>query len=422
MDLFTKGKTEQPLAWRMMPGELDEFFGQEDLLGPGRPLRRLIEEDRIVSLILFGPPGTGKTALSRIIARKTRARYISLNAVTSGVKDIRDAMVFARREKTILFIDEIHRFNKLQQDALLPHVESGEIILIGASTENPFFALIPALASRSHIFEFKPLKASDLKRVIQRALTSPRGLGEYKIEIDSDSIDFICNQAAGDARKALNMLEIAFLTNYKDGVSPTIITLDSIKDALQIKSKYYSEEEHYNIISAFIKSMRGSDPDAALYWLARMLSSGEDPMFIARRIVICASEDVGNADPQALQVAVSAMFAVEKIGMPEARIPLAQATIYVATAPKSNASYVAIEKALEAVETRPLQDVPAHLKDAHYRGAKKLNRGIGYKYPHDFDDHFVKQEYMERRMSFYFPSDQGFEKEIKKIMNKRRTA
>ncbi len=422
MDLFTKENTERPLAWRMMPTDLDEFYGQEDLLGPGRPLRRLIEEDRIVSLILFGPPGTGKTALSRIIARKTKARYISLNAVTAGVKDIRDAMVFARREKTILFIDEIHRFNKLQQDALLPHVESGEIILIGASTENPFFALIPALASRSHIFEFKPLSITDLKKVIERALTSPRGLGEYKIEIDSDSIDFICNQAAGDARKALNMLEIAFLTNYKEGVSPTIITLDSIKDALQIKSKYYSEEEHYNIISAFIKSMRGSDPDAALYWLARMLSSGEDPMFIARRIVICASEDVGNADPQALQVAVSAMYAVEKIGMPEARIPLAQATIYVATAPKSNASYVAIENAIEAVETQPLQDVPAHLKDAHYRGAKRLKRGVGYKYPHDFDGHYVEQEYLERKLKFYFPSDQGFEREIKKIMNKRRTA
>ncbi len=404
----------------MMPETLDEFCGQQELLGEGKPLRRLIEEDRIVSLILFGPPGTGKTALSRIIAHRTRARYIALNAVTSGVKDIRDALVFARRERTILFIDEIHRFNKLQQDALLPHVESGEIILIGASTQNPFFALIPALSSRSHIFEFKPLREDEIITLLERALISPKGLGEYEIRIDREVFKLIALHASGDARKALNILELAFLANYKEGQSPTVITTDAVSEALQTRMLYYDEEEHYNIISAFIKSMRGSDPDAALYWLARMIASGEDPMFIARRIVICASEDVGNADPQALGVAVAAMQAVEKIGMPEGRIPLAQATVYVATAPKSNASYMAIERAIKAVKEEPLQDVPAHLMDAHYKGAKRLNRGIGYKYPHDFQGHYVPQQYMESQRNFYIPSDQGFERTIKTLMNKRR--
>ncbi len=420
MELFFNDKRERPLAWRMMPESLEEFCGQQELLGEGKPLRRLIEEDRIVSLILYGPPGTGKTALSRIIARKTRARYISLNAVTSGVKDIRDALVFAKRERTILFVDEIHRFNRLQQDALLPHVESGDITLIGASTQNPFFALIPALASRSHIFEFKPLKEEEILVLLERALSSPKGLGEYEISIDRQTLKLIALHASGDARKALNLLELAFLANYKEGISPTVITPDRVRESIQTGMLYYDEEEHYNIISAFIKSMRGSDPDAALYWLARMIESGEDPMFIARRIVICASEDVGNADPQALQVSVAAMQAVEKIGMPEGRIPLAQATLYVATAPKSNASYRAIEAALEAVRNEPLQEVPSHLKDAHYPGAKRLNRGVGYKYPHDFQGHYVPQQYMERQRSFYIPSDQGYEKTIKSLMNRRR--
>ncbi|RMG67854.1 MAG: replication-associated recombination protein A [Nitrospirae bacterium] len=420
MEFDFNGQRQRPLAWRMMPESLEEFCGQEELLGEGKPLRRLIEQDRIVSLILFGPPGTGKTALSRIIARKTRARYIALNAVTSGVKDIRDALVFAKREKTILFIDEIHRFNRLQQDALLPHVESGEIILIGASTQNPFFALIPALSSRSHIFEFKPLKEEDLITLLNRAITSPKGLGEFDLIVDDDALKLIALYASGDARKALNLLELAFLSTYKEGQSPTRITTEVVRESTQSRMLYYDEEEHYNIISAFIKSMRGSDPDAALYWLARMIESGEDPMFIARRIVICASEDVGNADPVALQLAVAAMQAVEKIGMPEGRIPLAQATLYVATAPKSNASYLAIEKALEAVKNEPLQDVPSHLKDAHYRGAERLKRGIGYKYPHNFQGHYVPQQYMERQRSFYNPSDQGYERTIKILMNKRR--
>ncbi len=420
MDLFSNEIKTRPLAWRMMPGSLDEFVGQEDLLAEGRPLRRLIEEDRIVSLILFGPPGTGKTALSRIIAASTNSQFVSLNAVTSGVKEVREALRYGRTGRIILFIDEIHRFNRLQQDALLPHVESGEITLIGASTQNPFFSLVPALSSRSQIFEFKPLSSDDLKILILRALISPKGLGEYSIEIGEETISMICHLASGDARKAFNILELAFLTAKDEKGGKIRITDEHVRAATRKRALYYDEEEHYDIISAFIKSMRGSDPDAAVYWLARMIESGEDPLFIARRIVICASEDVGNADPMALQVAVSAMHALERIGMPEGRIPLAQATIYVATAPKSNASYLAIEKAIETVQNSPLQQVPSHLRDSHYRGARRLNRGTGYKYPHDYEGHFVKQKYLEMEKSFYAPSGEGYEREIRKIMERRR--
>ncbi len=420
MDLFSNEIKNRPLAWRMMPGSLDEFVGQEELLAEGRPLRRLIEEDRIVSLILFGPPGTGKTALSRIIAASTNSQFVSLNAVTSGVKEVREALRYGRRGRIILFIDEIHRFNRLQQDALLPHVESGELTLIGASTQNPFFSLVPALSSRSQIFEFKPLSLDDLKVLLLRALSSPKGLGEYSLEIEDETIDLICHLASGDARKAFNILELAFLTAKDEKGGEIRITDEHVRAATQKRALYYDEEEHYDIISAFIKSMRGSDPDAAVYWLARMIESGEDPLFIARRIVICASEDVGNADPMALQVAVSAMNALERIGMPEGRIPLAQAAIYVATAPKSNASYLAIEKAIESVHNNPLQQVPFHLRDSHYRGAQRLNRGTGYKYPHDYEGHFVKQQYLEMEKSFYDPSGEGYEREIRKIMEKRR--
>jgi len=420
MDLFSNEIKNRPLAWRMMPGSLDEFVGQEELLAEGRPLRRLIEEDRIVSLILFGPPGTGKTALSRIIAASTNSQFVSLNAVTSGVKEVREALRYGRRGRIILFIDEIHRFNRLQQDALLPHVESGELTLIGASTQNPFFSLVPALSSRSQIFEFKPLSLDDLKVLLLRALSSPKGLGEYSLEIEDETIDLICHLASGDARKAFNILELAFLTAKDEKGGEIRITDEHVRAATQKRALYYDEEEHYDIISAFIKSMRGSDPDAAVYWLARMIESGEDPLFIARRIVICASEDVGNADPMALQVAVSAMNALERIGMPEGRIPLAQAAIYVATAPKSNASYLAIEKAIESVHNNPLQQVPFHLRDSHYRGAQRLNRGTGYKYPHDYEGHFVKQQYLEMEKSFYDPSGEGYEREIRKIMERRR--
>ncbi|RMG04961.1 MAG: replication-associated recombination protein A [Nitrospirae bacterium] len=420
MDLFRDEIKHRPLAWRMMPGSLEEFVGQDELLLPGRPLRRLIEEDRIVSLILYGPPGTGKTALARIIAETTRSHFISLNAVTSGVKDIRDAIRYGRKGRLILFIDEIHRFNRLQQDALLPHVESGEVTLIGASTQNPFFSIVPALSSRSHIFEFKPLGKEAIKTILLRALSSPKGLGEYNIEISHETLQRICALACGDARKALNILELAFLTARKEGTDRIVITDEHIRLSTQGSALYYDEDEHYDVISAFIKSMRGSDPDASVYYLARMIASGEDPLFIARRIVICAAEDVGNADPMALVVATSAMRAVEKIGMPEGRIPLAQATIYVATAPKSNASYLAIERAMESVREGPVLQVPAHLRDSHYSGAKRLGRGEGYKYPHNYEGHFVEQKYLEKEMTFYTPTGEGYEKEITRIMERRR--
>ncbi len=421
MELFLTEKKKKPLAWRMMPESLQEFVGQEELLGDGRPLRRLIEEDSIVSLILYGPPGTGKTAIARIIAKITKARFVALNAVTAGVKDIREAIASAGFGRTILFVDEIHRFNRLQQDALLPHVESGEITLIGASTHNPFFSLVPALASRSIIFEFKPLSPEQIKVLLRRALTSPKGLSDYGVELEERAAEHIALQSAGDARKALNMLEIAFLTLYRPSEGRVTITIEGLKESLQQKTLYYDEDEHYDVISAFIKSMRGSDPDAAVYWLARMIASGEDPMFIARRIVICASEDVGNADPRALQVAVSAMLALEKIGMPEGRIPLAQAAIYVATAPKSNASYLAVERAGDSVANEPLQSVPTHLMDAHYPGAERLGRGAGYKYPHNYKGHYVRQRYLEHERVFYEPSEEGYERTIKNLMKRRRS-
>ncbi len=405
----------------MMPESLQEFVGQEELLGEGRPLRRLIEEDRIVSLILYGPPGTGKTALARIIAGKTKARFLSLNAVTAGVKDIRNAVASSGSGRTILFVDEIHRFNRLQQDALLPHVESGEITLIGASTQNPFFALVPALASRSVIFEFSPLSPAEIKVLLKRALSSEKGFGSRDVEVEEKAMDYIAERCSGDARKALNMLELAFVTASPPDSGKVTVTAEVLKTALQQKTLYYDEDEHYDIISAFIKSMRGSDPDAAVYWLARMIASGEDPMFIARRIVVCASEDVGNADPMALNVAVSAMLALEKVGMPEGRIILSQAAIYVATAPKSNASYVAVERAGHAVLNAPLQRVPGHLRDSHYAGAERLGRGSGYKYPHDYDGHYVRQKYLEHEQTFYEPTDEGYEREIKNTMRKRRS-
>jgi putative ATPase len=405
----------------MQPEDFDDFLGQSHLLGPHMPLRRLIEEDKIVSLILYGPPGTGKTALAHIIAKKTRAEFISINAVTAGIKEIREAVSSVRSEKTILFVDEIHRFNKIQQDALLPHIETGELTLIGASTQNPFFALVPALSSRSMIFQFHPIPNDDLKRLVTRALSDTRGLGDHHASIQDEAVDFIASVSEGDARRALNILELAFLSSTDGGEGRRIITLAHVKEVLQNKTLYYDEDDHYDTISAFIKSMRGSDPDAAVYWMAKMIESGEDPLFIARRIVICASEDVGNADPQALVVAVSAMHALERIGMPEGRIPLSQAAIYVAAAPKSNASYAAVEKAIEEIRTRPVQQVPDHLKDSHYAGAKRLGAGKGYLYPHRFDGHYIPQDYMHIHKSFYTPSSEGYEKVIKSRLQKRRS-
>jgi len=404
----------------MQPEDFEDFLGQAHLLDRNKPLRRLIEDDKIVSVIFYGPPGTGKTALAHIIARKTKARFIAINAVTAGIKDIREAVDSSRGQRAILFVDEIHRFNKTQQDALLPHVEKGEIILVGASTQNPFFSLVPALSSRSLIFPFKPIPADELKKLLYRAISDKKGLGEYEISLQQDAADFIASVCNGDARKALNILELSFLSSLEAGQNKVLITLAQVKEVTQNRSIYYDEDEHYNIISAFIKSMRGSDPDATVYWMAKMLEAGEDPLFIARRIIICAAEDVGNADPQALVVAVSALHAFEKIGLPEGRIPLAQAALYVATAPKSNASYVAIDNAIEAVRNEPAREVPDHLKDASYKSAKKLGAGVGYLYPHSYDGHYVKQVYMPEQKTFYTPSSEGFEKILHERIQKRR--
>jgi putative ATPase len=405
----------------MQPGSLEEFIGQSHVLGHGKPLREAIESDSIVSLILYGPPGTGKTALAHIIAKRTRAHFLALNAVTSGIGDIKEALKDARSAaKAILFIDEIHRFNKLQQDALLPDVESGVVTLIGASTQNPFFSIIPALSSRSMIFQFFPLTVPEIRIIIERALKNrENGLGGYDIKLEPDAEDFIASMSEGDARRALNALEMGFL--MLKSKRDSIFDIRLAKEVLQKKTLYYSEDEHYDTISAFIKSMRGGDPDAVLYWLAKMIEAGEDPLYIARRIVICASEDVGNADPRALEVAVAAFHAVESIGMPEGRIPLAQAAIYIAMAPKSNSSYKGIENALSAVREERLSPVPAHLKSANYKGASRLGAGIGYKYPHNFKEHYVEQQYMINGKNFFFPSDQGYEKIFKKRLSKRRS-
>ncbi|MBI5638909.1 MAG: replication-associated recombination protein A [Nitrospirae bacterium] len=404
----------------MQPKNFEDFLGQPHLLDKNKPLRRLIEDDKIVSLILYGPPGTGKTALAHIIARKTKADFIPLNAVTAGIKEIREAVQSVRGEKTILFVDEIHRFNKTQQDALLPHIETGELTLIGASTQNPFFSLVPALSSRSLIFQFFPIPSGLIKKLLMKALSDKGGLGQYPVVLEDNAADFIASVCEGDARRALNILELSFLSSSDSAAAQYRITLQHAKEMLQNRSIYYDEDDHFNTISAFIKSMRGSDPDAAVYWLAKMIEAGEDPLFIARRIVICASEDVGNADPHALCVAVAAMHALEKIGMPEGRIPLAQAAIYVASAPKSNASYLAIDKAAGCIRNEPLQKVPDHLRDSSYRAAGRLGAGKGYLYPHDFEDHFVKQDYMQTQKSFYTPSSEGYEKIIKSRLQKRR--
>ena len=411
MDLFEKEAVDQPLAYRMCPGSLDEYVGQNHILGPGKLLRRAIESDRITSIIVYGPPGTGKTALARIIAAKTKAHFEWLNAAAIGLDEIRKVIQQAKSRrvkgmKTIVFLDEIHRFNKLQQDALLPDVEEGNITLISATVENPYFYVNSALLSRSQIFELKPLSAEDILTVLHNALNDKdRGLGNLDIIADENALKHIAKMSDGDARKALSALEVAALTTPPDDRSRRIhITIDIAEESIQKKVIVYDKkgDQHYDTISAFIKSMRGSDPDAAVYYLAKMIYAGEDPRFIARRIVICASEDVGNADPMALIIATSALRAVEFIGMPEAKIPLAQATIYVAQAPKSNAGYKAIEAALKDVSTEETMEVPDHLKDSHYPGAKKLGHGTGYKYPHDYGG-YVEQEYLKKKKKYYNP-------------------
>ncbi len=420
MELF-KINRKSPLAWRMQPRNLDDFVGQSHILAIGKPLREAIERDSIVSLILYGPPGTGKTALAHIIAKKTEALFISLNAVTSGIGDIKDALKEADAvPRAILFIDEIHRFNKLQQDALLPDVEKGTVTLIGASTQNPFFSIIPALSSRSIIFQLNPLSTSEIEVVLKRAIVDrEKGIGESGITVEAEAIEFIAVACEGDARKALNVLELGVF--MLESTRNTVYNIELAREVLQRKSLYYSEDEHFDTISAFIKSMRGGDPDAVLYWLAKMIEAGEDPLYIARRLVICASEDVGNADPRALQLAVSAYHAVESIGMPEGRIPLAQASLYIAMAPKSNASYMGIDKALSSVREERTSPVPSHLKSTGYKGASRLGSGIGYKYPHDYEDHYVEQKYYKGKRTFFFPSEQGFENIFRKRLGKRRS-
>jgi len=411
MDLFEKDVVDQPLAFRMCPKNLDEYVGQTHILGPGKLLRRAIESDRITSIILYGPPGTGKTALARIIAAKTKAHFEWLNAAAIGLDEIRKVIQQAKARrakgmKTIVFLDEIHRFNKLQQDALLPDVEEGNITLISATVENPFFYVNAALLSRSQIFELKPLSEEDILTVLQKALKDKeRGLGNLAILADEDALKHLAKMSDGDARKALSALEVAALTTPPDERSGRVrLTTEIAEESIQKKAITYDKkgDQHYDTISAFIKSMRGSDPDAAVYYLAKMVYAGEDPRFIARRIVICASEDVGNADPMALVVATSALRAVEFIGMPEAKIPLAQATIYVARAPKSNADYKAIEAALQDISTEGTMEVPDHLKDSHYPGAKKLGHGTGYKYPHNYGG-YVEQEYLKKKKKYYNP-------------------
>jgi len=421
--------SRQPLAARMRPRNLDEYAGQSHILGPGQLLRRAIEADRIQSLIFYGPPGTGKTSLAQIIARQTKSHFERLSGVESNVADMRRVLSAATNRlqntgaATILFVDEIHRFNRAQQDVLLPDVESGVIKLIGATTHNPFFFVNSPLVSRSQIFELRPLAETDLLDLLHRALTDvDRGLGFLKIAADEAALRHLAKIADGDARKALNALEIAALTTNPDPVGTIPITLAVAEQSIQKKAVVYDGDgdAHFDTISAFIKSMRGSDPDAALYWLAKMIHAGEDPRFIARRIVICAAEDVGLADPMALILATSALQAAEFVGWPEAQIPLAEATIYIATANKSNSAVAAIGAALEDVRSGRTIPVPAHLRDAHYSGAARLGHGQGYQYAHDGQDHFVAQDYLGVNRRFYEPTEQGVEKKIKERLEKWR--
>ena len=418
----------QPLAARMRPRTLAEFAGQTHILGPGQLLRRAIEADRIQSLIFYGPPGTGKTSLAQIIARQTKSKFERLSGAESNVADMRRVLSAAANrlentgQPTILFIDEIHRFNKAQQDVLLPDVESGVVRLIGATTHNPFFFVNSPLVSRSQIFELRPLSEDELFSLLQRALAdTERGLGCLKIRADEDALRHLAKMSDGDARKALGALEIAALTTAPDKKGVVHIDLAAAEQSIQRKAVVYDDEDaHYDTISAFIKSMRGSDPDAAVYWLAKMIHAGEDPRFIARRIVICAAEDVGLADPMALVLANAALQVSEFVGWPEARIPLAEATVYIATANKSNSAYLAIDAALEDVKSGRTLPVPEHLRDTHYQGAERLGHGKGYEYAHDHPGHFVAQDYLGADKIYYEPTEQGVEKKIKERVEKWR--
>lgn len=440
MDLFSyideeereRGQSRhQPLADRMRPRTLDELVGQTHILGEGKLLRRAIEADQISSLIFHGPPGTGKTTLARIIARTTKTHFTDINAVTAGVADIRRVVDEAKQRRemygqgTTLFVDEIHRFNKAQQDALLPYVEDGTIRLIGATTENPFFEVNAALLSRSQLFQLQALSIEELSGVIDRALgDKERGYGELPVTIEDAARSHLIRYAEGDSRRLLNALELAVATTPRGKDGEVRITLDVAVDSIQRRAVRYDKtgDNHYDTISAFIKSIRGSDPDAALYWLARMIDAGEDPRFIARRLVIAASEDIGNGDPRALQVAVAAFQALELVGMPEGRIPLAHATTYLASAPKSNAAYTGINQALRYVRQHGHGAVPLHLRDMHYKGAENLGHGEGYLYPHDYPNAYVKQPYLpqEVKEAFYKPKEIGYERHMKEYLQKIR--
>lgn len=433
MDLFdymreTKKETEGPLASRLRPTTLDEVVGQQHIIGRDKLLYRAIKADKLSSVIFYGPPGTGKTTLAKVIANTTSAEFTQLNATVAGKKDMEEVIARARDSqgmygrKTILFIDEIHRFNKGQQDYLLPFVEDGTVILIGATTENPYFEVNGALISRSVIFELKPLAKEDIKILLRRAVSDPiKGMGSYRAQIDEDALEFLSDIANGDARAGLNAVELGVLTTERSDDGLIHITLEVAQECIQKRAVRYdkSGDNHYDTISAFIKSMRGSDPDAAVYYLARMLYAGEDIKFIARRIMICASEDVGNADPQAMLVAAAAAAEVERVGMPEAQLILSQAALYVATAPKSNAACLAISKAMAQVESGETPPVPVHLQDSHYKGSGKLGHGLGYLYAHDFPYHYVKQQYLPDGLTdcrFYEPGENGYEKQIRAWM------
>ena len=435
MDLFEYARSkneekESPLASRLRPTSLSEIVGQQHILGEGTMLRRAIEADRLSSLIFYGPPGTGKTTIAKVIANTTKAEFRQVNATIAGKKDMEEVVSFAKDvkgmyggKKTILFIDEIHRFNKAQQDYLLPYVEDGTVILIGATTENPYFEVNPALISRSVIFELKPLAKEDIRALLERALQDEKGLGGYGAVADEEALDFLTDMSGGDARRALNAIELGVTTTKPSEDGKIHITLEVAGECIQKRVVRYDKggDNHYDTISAFIKSMRGSDPDAVLYYLAKMIYAGESVTFIARRIMICASEDVGMADPNALQVAVAASLAVERIGMPEARIILAQAAVYVATAPKSNASYLGIDKALQLVQEKGDLPIPSYLQDAHYKGSAKLGRGAGYLYAHDYPGHYVNQQYLPDAiadMRFFTPGENGYEQRIREYYQK----
>jgi len=451
MDLFAESRRKnveraQPLAARMRPRTLDEFAGQTHFLGKGKLLRRMLEADRLTSVIFYGPPGTGKTTLASLIAGYTKSHFEQLNAAAVGVKEVRAVLDAARArletggKRTVLFLDEIHRFNRAQQDILLPDVENGLVLLVGATTENPFFAVNSPLVSRSQIFQFAPLSEADIKALIRRAVADPdRGYGKLKIEIADEAINHWATTSDGDGRRALSALEVAVLSQLSEQAGaehtgearsaapdspPIVITLGVAEESIQRKAIVYDPtgDEHYDAASALIKSMRGSDPDAAVYWVARMLEAGEDPRFVARRIAILASEDIGNADPRALLVAAAAFDVVEKIGMPEAQLTLGQAAVYMATAPKSNASAMAIWDAMKDVREGRTLPVPRHLRDTHYKQSARLGHGEGYKYAHDFEGGHVKQDYLGVDKTYYVPTDRGYESQIAERLAKWRAS